>query len=191
MHYIVMDLEFNWPYDGQFSERNNVKLRNEIIEIGAVKMTDSLKGAGTFCTYVHPLAYCKVNKKVNKLTGISTQMLWYRNTFPITMHRFLSWCGDECIFVTWSNTDMQALKENMIYHGMRIDKLPECYDIQKMFDDQVSKIGQAIALSKAINLMEINFKGKRLHDALFDAVGTAEIFRRLDLNKSFESYMVS
>ena len=73
----------------------------------------------------------------------------------------------------------------------KLDKLPECYDIQKMFDDQVSKIGQAVALRKAINLMEINFKGKRLHDALVDAVGTAEIFRRLDLNKGLESYMIS
>ena len=89
MHHIVLDLEFNWPYGNDLSENNGVRLRDEIIEIGAVKLDDSLNGVGTFNSFVHPEAYPVVNKKVHKLTGISTDMLWWSNSFPQIMKNFM------------------------------------------------------------------------------------------------------
>lgn len=191
MDYVVMDLEFNWPYGNELSENNGVKLRDEIIEIGAVKLNASLHGVGTFNTYVHPIAYTNVNKSVHKLTGISTDMLWRSNAFPVVIQRFIDWCGDDCIFISWSDRDIKVIKDNMLYHGIDINGLPACYDIQKMFDDQVSKLGQAIALSRAIAALEINFRGKHMHDALCDAVGTAEVLKRLDLENGLDEYMVA
>ena len=185
-----MDLEFNWPYGNDLSVSNGVRLRNEIIEIGAVKLDESLHPIGTFSAYVSPTAYCKVNRKVRNLTGISTQMLWYRHAFPITMQRFMRWCGNDCIYVIWSNNDIQVLKENMAYHGLVTDGLPICFDIQKMFDDQITKLGRAIALGKAIIALDINIKGRHLHDALNDAIGTAEVLRRLNLESNLEQYVV-
>ena len=190
MNYIVMDLEFNWPYGNDLSERNGVRLRDEIIEIGAVKLDESLRINGTFSEFVSPTAYCTVNRKVRKLTGISTKMLWYRNSFPVTMQRFITWCGKDCSYVTWSNRDIKVLKDNMAYHGLRTEGLPMCFDIQRMYDDQVSRIGKAIALGKAIVALDINIRGRQLHDALSDAIGTAEVLRRLDLEVNIEQYAV-
>lgn len=190
MYHIVLDLEFNWPYGNDLSENNGVRLRDEAIEIGAVKLDATLDGVGTFNSFVHPEAYPVVNKKVHKLTGISTEMLWRSNSFPKVMRDFMSWCGEDCDFITWSNRDAQVLRDNMLYHGMDTVFLPKCFDIQKMFDDQVSKVGRAVALGKAIAALEINIRGRHLHDALCDAIGTAEVFRKLDLENGMETYIV-
>ena len=191
MNYIVMDLEFNWPYGSNLSENNGVRLRNEIIEIGAVKMDESLICVGTFKMFVKPKAYIRVNRKVRRLTGISTYMLWYVNPFPEVIRRFFAWCGDECSFVTWSRWDIRVLKENMAYHGLNDRGLPVCYDLQRMFDDQVSRQGCAVALSKAVESLDIDLKGRHFHDAFGDAYGTAEILKKLDLHKGLNGYSVS
>ena len=106
------------------------------------------------------------------------------------MQRFLAWCGEEYSYITWSSRDIRVLKENMAYHNVMTDCSPMCYDIQKMFDDQVSKLGRAVALKKAIEELDVNLKGRHLHDALWDAIGTAEIFRKLDLREGLDAYAV-
>ena len=63
MAYIVMDLEFNYPETRYRSERNGVRLNEEITEIGAVKLDDDLNEVDRYQCYVKPTAYTKMNKK--------------------------------------------------------------------------------------------------------------------------------
>ena len=71
---------------------------------------------------------------------------------------------------------------------MDVENLPECYDIQLVFDDQVTQDGKDNALSYAMWRFEI--KPNRSHDALNDAMNTVEVMRRLDFSEGVEGYEV-
>ena len=59
MNYIVFDLEWNQPIDyGQHSKR---ALSFEIIEIGAVKLSEDFELLGSFDEFIKPVVYKKLN----------------------------------------------------------------------------------------------------------------------------------
>lgn len=187
-NYIVMDLEFNYPATRFRSEQNGIRLTQEIIQIGAVKLNEGLEQTDSFCAFVKPTAYPKMNRDVQELTEITTEMIHSGKPFPETVEDFLKWCGEDPVFITWSDNDIISLEDNMLYHGMEIGDLPRCFDIQLMFDDQVTQEGRDFALSYAMWNMDI--KPAPSHDALNDAINTAEVMRRLNLSEGLEEYEV-
>ena len=190
MKYVVMDLEFNHPNNRYLSENNGIVLKSEIIEIGAVKLDESLEQEDSYCAFVRPKAYKTMNNEVKELTGITTDMIWSGRDFPTVADEFLKWCGDDYVFVTWSDNDIFALEDNMLYHEIDIDDLPACYDIQPMFDDQISMNERNMALNYAIWKLGIKVSGDHLHDALCDAIETAEVMRKLDLSEGLDDYII-
>lgn len=73
MVHIVVDLEMNWL---DFKYENERKIStNEVIEIGTVTMNEKFEEIGAFKMYVKPQFNDKVVKKVEKLTGITMDML--------------------------------------------------------------------------------------------------------------------
>ena len=187
-NYIVMDLEFNYPNTRFRSEHNGVILHEEIIEIGAVKLDKELNQVDTFSCFIKPSAYHKVNHDVQELTEITTEMIWEGELFPVAYNKFIDWCGEDAVFITWSDNDIIVLEDNLGYHGMSIENLPKCYDIQLMFDDQITQEDRDFALSYAMWKMDI--KPAPSHDALNDAINTAEGMRRLDFSKGLDEYEV-
>ncbi len=187
-NYIVMDLEFNYPATRFRSEQNGIRLTQEIIQIGAVKLNEGLEQTDSFCAFVKPTAYPKMNRDVQELTEITTEMIHSGKPFPETVEDFLKWCGEDPVFITWSDNDIISLEDNMLYHGMEIGDLPRCFDIQLMFDDQVTQEGRDFALSYAMWNMDI--KPAPSHDALNDAINTAEVMRHLDMSEGLEEYEV-
>ena len=187
-NYIVIDLEFNYPNTRSRSEHNGVVLYQEIIEIGAVKLDKDLKQIDSFCIFVKPAAYPKVNKQVEELTEITTEMVWKGVPFPKAYRKFMEWCGEDPVFITWSDSDIIAMEDNLEYHELPIDDLPRCFDIQLMFDDQITQEDRSFALSYAMWKMDI--KPAPSHDALNDAINTAEVMRHLDLSEGLEEYEV-
>lgn len=185
--YVVMDLEFNCSNNSFVSEKNGVRLPNEIIEIGAVKLDNKLEEIDRFCSYIKPSVYTKMNTEVRKLTDITTDMIHEGKDFKETIREFLSWCEDAS-FVTWSENDIIMIEDNMLYHGMSIDELPRCFDIQPMFSDQIMDEDRNCALSYA--LWKLDISPEQSHDALNDALNTAEVLRRLDLSEGLELYEV-
>ncbi|MBR2547058.1 MAG: exonuclease domain-containing protein [Eubacterium sp.] len=191
MKYVVMDLEFNHPRRrALISVNNGIELDSEIIEIGAVRLNESLEQEDEYCAYIRPAAYKTINDEVKEVTGITNEMMWSGRDFPTVVNEFLAWCGDDYAFVTWSDNDIFTLEDNMLYHEMDIDGLPECYDIQPMFDDQISQNERSMALNYAIWKLGIKVSGDHLHDALCDAKETAEVMKRLDLSEGLEDYII-
>lgn len=188
MTYVVMDLEMNFSNTRFVSERNGVRLGAEIIEIGAVKLGEGLETIDKYTRFVKPAAYPKVNAEVSELTGITTEMIWAGIPFPEAAEEFLTWCGDGAEFITWSVNDILVLEDNMMYHGLDHEKLPKCYDIQMMFDDQITDEGRDFALSYA--MWKLGITPAPSHDALNDAINTAEVLRHLDISEGFDEYEV-
>lgn len=186
--YIVLDLEFNRSNNGFVSERNGVKLYNEIIQIGAVKLNAAREEIDSFSRIVKPSAYFKINNEVKQLTGISKEDIFNGIEFKRALYEFLEWGGDGSELITWSSTDARVLKENIAYHGIEHVQLPPCYDIQVMFDDQVSMDDRPMPLNYAI--WKLGIKSKPAHNALNDAISTAKVFCKLDLSDGLNEYAV-
>ena len=186
--YVVFDLEWNRPTTRYRAKNNGVKLKGEIIQIGAIKLNQKLEVIDEFDIYVKPQVYHKMLKEITQITDITNDMLNEGVPFQQAVKMFLDWCGEDYVFCSWSANDILRLEENMLYYNMEIDDLPECYDMQYMFDDQITMDGRDFALSYA--MWKLNIKPKRAHSALNDAINTASVMRFLDFSSGLEAYAV-
>ena len=104
MNYIVMDMEWNQPWPGSPSSKKvlPVPIRGEIIQIGAVRLTEDGEVADEFQVMIRPKFYRHLNRRVSKLTGIKENRLRDEGVpFPEAMALFQSWCGED-ISAAWS-----------------------------------------------------------------------------------------
>ncbi len=186
--YVIMDLEMNYPNNRFRSERNGIRLPSEIIEIGAVRLGADLEITDRYRRYVRPSVYSKMNTKVKELTEITEDDLAGAAGFPEAIEDFLEWCGRDAVFVTWSENDIISLENNMIYHGLDPDRLPVCYDLQIVFDDQVTMEDRDYSLSYA--MWKLDIRPEYSHDALNDAINTAAVMKKLDLSGGLDGYEV-
>ena len=190
MDYIVLDLEWNQPLSPQRMVRDPFKLPGEIIQFGAVRIDDlkSLNITDRYSEIVKPVFYTKMQKHVTKVTDLTDEIVSRGRPFKTVCREFLEWCGEDFAFITWSENDIYMLEDNMSIHEMDISGLPECYDVQLLFDDQVTQEDRNFALSYA--MWKFGIKPERTHDALNDAVNTVEVMKNLDFSEGLEGYEV-
>ena len=186
--YVVFDLEWNTPETRYRKEQNNVRLNGEIVQIGAVKVNKDLEVLDKYSRIVKPKYYPKMNRQITELTDISTEIAQSGDPFVEVVEDFLNWCGEDFVFISWSPNDIYQLEDNMEFYGLDISGLPDCYDMQIMFDDQVTMEGRDFALSYA--MWKFGIKPQMSHDALNDAVNTVEVMRRLDFSEGIEDYII-
>ena len=190
MQYIVLDMEWNQPWPGSYAARQvlPVQIHGEIIQIGAVRITESGKIADEFQVLVCPKYYKKLNSRVSKLTGLRDATLKEQGLpFPEAIERFRSWIGGKCIFLTWGFDDIRILEDNILLYGGEPDWVHHWYNAQMIFNAQIGCGTSQKALSSAMELLGIQ-PSRPAHDALGDAYHTALICTRLDLRKGVVEY---
>ena len=190
MNYIVLDMEWNQPWPGSPSSRKVLPsaIRGEIIQIGAVRVTEDQQVADEFQVLIKPKYYRHLNRRVSKLTGIKEARLKDEGiSFPDAMHQFREWCGEDIIFLTWGFDDIGILKENLRLFGMEENWTDHWYNAQMIFNAQTDGSTSQKALSKALEIFGI-VPSRPAHDALGDAYHTALICARLDLKKGAAEY---
>lgn len=186
MNYIVLDMEWNQPFNTKHMVRRPVALRGEIVQIGAVKLDENYHILDTFKIMVSPKCYTKMNKKVSKLTKITTAEFQYGFPFPVAIKHFMKWCGEDFILLTWGTEDIAMLRDNMRLHELDTEWIPSAYNIQMIFDNQISKENRDVSLSYAMEkLGEPAFEA---HDALNDAKNTVCVCWHLDMVKGIAEY---
>ena len=190
MNYIVLDMEWNQPWPGSPSARKvlPVQIRGEIIQIGAVRITEDQQVADEFQILIKPKYYRRLNRRVSRLTGIKEAQL-RDDGVPMrdAMARFRSWCGEDVIFLTWGFDDITILKENLQLYGLSEDWVSKWYNAQMIFNAQTDGSNAQKALKTAMEIFEIEAT-RPAHDALGDAYHTALICARLDLKKGMQEY---
>lgn len=190
MQYIVLDMEWNQPWPGTFAAKRvlPVKIRGEIIQIGAVRVTDRQIVGDEFQALIKPKYYRKLNKKVVSLTGIKDAMLAKDGIpFPEAMERFKDWCGEDVVFLTWGFDDIGILKENMALHGLDSGWIDRWYNAQMIFNAQTDGATAQKALKTAMQMAGVE-ASRPAHDALGDAYHTAILCTRLDLVRGMAEY---
>ena len=190
MNYIVMDMEWNQPWPGSPSSKKvlPVQIRGEIIQIGAVRITEDQQVGDEFQILIKPKYYRHLNRRVSKLTGIKeTQLREEGVPFPEAIEAFRNWCGEDIIFLTWGFDDIGILRENLQLFQLNTDFTDRWYNAQMIFNAQTDGSTAQKALKTAMEIFEIEAT-RPAHDALGDAYHTALICARLDLRKGAAEY---
>lgn len=186
MNYIVLDLEWNQPFNMRFMVREPVMLHGEIIQIGAVKLDENYHLIDTFKIMVAPKYYRTMHKKVTKLTNVTTADLQYGFPFKTAFRHFSNWCGNNFAFLTWGPDDIEMLLANMRIHKLTTEWIPNAYNLQIIFDNQLTKTNHQVSLKNA--MAHVGEAPLEAHDALNDARNTARLCSHMDLNKGVNEY---
>ena len=190
MDYIVLDMEWNQPWPGSPSAKKvlPVSIRGEIIQIGAVRLTQDQTVGDEFQVLIRPKYYRHLNRRVSKLTGIKESRLKDEGVpMEEAMEAFRTWCGEDVIFLTWGFDDIGILQENLRLYGLDPDWTNRWYNAQMIFNAQTDGSNAQKALKTALEIFEIE-PSRPAHDALGDAYHTALICARLDLSRGIEEY---
>ncbi len=190
MDYIVLDMEWNQPWPGSPSARKvlPVQIRGEIIQIGAVRITEDRQVADEFQVLIKPKYYRRLNRRVSKLTGIKESQLREQGvSMGEAMARFRAWCGEDATFLTWGFDDITILRENLQLYGIPEHWVSKWYNAQMIFNAQTDGSSAQKALKTAMEIFGIE-ASRPAHDALGDAYHTALICARLDLQKGVAEY---
>lgn len=181
-------MEWNQPFNMKSTVKRPVILHGEIVQIGAVKLDENYHILDTFKIMVSPKYYTKMHKKVSSLTKITNEELQYGFPFPIAFNYFKKWCGEEFVFLTWGSDDIDVLRDNMIIHNINTEWIPSIYNIQVIFDDQITKEKRQVSLSYAME--KIGEPALKAHDALNDARNTVCVCLHLDMVRGLSEYAI-
>ena len=190
MEYIVLDMEWNQPWPGSPSAQKvlPVQIRGEIIQIGAVRLTNQGQVADEFQVMIRPKYYRRLNRRVSKLTGIKESRLRDEGIpFPDAMEQFKRWCGEDIVFLTWGFDDIGILRENLRLFGLEESWTEKWFNAQMIFNAQTDGSNSQKALKTAMEIFGIEAT-RPAHDALGDAFHTAQICAKLDLQKGMAEY---
>ncbi len=186
MNYIVLDLEFNQPKNAKNLITKPIVFYFEIIQIGAVKLDENYRAVDSFETMISPKYYKTMHSKVAKLTKITDEDLKNGTDFPTAFKKFKDWCGEDFAFLTWGSDDIPVLRDNMMIFGFDTAWIPASYNIQLIFNDQITKQMRQYSLTDA--LTEVGESASDVHNALGDAKSTAILSSHLDMTKGLVDY---
>ena len=183
MKYIVIDLEMN-KIAKEYKKAGQA-CTMEIIEIGAAALDENYQEIGCFKTLVKPQCNDRIERKYEKLTGITTEMVKEAPVFEQAMKSFFSWCEsleDRCQILQWSDSDICQIRKEMKLKNISFTEEEERYlegweDFQQEYGKKLGVYGR-LSLKNAIMYAGIEQIGS-WHDALYDARNTATLLRTL------------
>ena len=174
MNYIIFDLEATcWP--NELEARGK---KQEIIEIGALKINKEGKIDSRFESFVRPIFHPTLTSFCTDLTSITQVDVNQADRFPEVIKDFQDWIGlfdeEEYLLCSWGFFDRSALMKNCKYHD--IDPLWAKKHIN--MKDQYPRIkctGRPMGLKRAVEAEGFDFEGIH-HRAISDAENLAKIF---------------
>ena len=176
MDYIVMDLEWNQNPYGKNNHHPDIPF--EIIEIGAVRVTEDREITDSYQQVIRPRVYKRLHYKIQEITHFTEEELSHGKDFKRAIVEFLEWCGDDYMFCTWGSMDLTELQKNMRHYKLeRILEFPLFYvDLQKMFSLRYDDGHMKRTLTSAVEYLEIP-EENAFHRALSDAYYTAKVMQ--------------
>lgn len=193
MNYIVLDLEWNQSNTGEEPEVKEMPF--EIIDIGAIKLSDERVMIDEFNQLVKPAVYLHMHKITSKIIHLHMRDLQKGNPFPQVAGEFLDWCGNDYVFCTWGPLDLYELQRNLRFYEIEpLSSRPIRFlDIQKLFSIAYEDKKSRRSLEYAIDFLNIE-KDIPFHRAFSDAYYTAKILETLKPeileNYSFDTFVL-
>lgn len=196
MAFVIFDLEFNnlsdikeyYPqFEDEYGAIEDFALKNEIIEIGAVKVDSYMQTIDQLKVYIKPSVFPILNPKISQITNITEADLENGVSFQEGMDMLSELVDEGDIICTWSKDDIAEITQNAVYHeydNFRI--LKKYFDIQE-YAMKIYGYRKSVSLKEILNKARINVDKSKLHDALNDAIYTAEILKRIYNSRAVKS----
>lgn len=187
MNYVVIDLEMcKVP---QHYRSKDYKYANEIIQVGAVLLDQDYKRIGSISQYVHP-EHGVIDTFISNLTGIQNTQV--KNAPPLqqVLQHMIDWIGNrEYQIFAWSDSDYCQLMHEIKSKHLENEHLKDFMSAERWIDYQDVfvkrfEFSRAIGLEEALLLCDIDSEG-RFHNGLDDAVNTAKLIEKLELQPDF------
>lgn len=177
MNYIIFDLEATcWE--------NNKNKRNEIIEIGAVKLNENLDIIDTFSEYVKPIINPMLSEFCKTLTSIRQSDIENAQIFSDAMDKFEKWIlsgsDGNILILSWGYYDKKKILRESLekgYWGGIIKLLEEKHVSLKHEFAKIKNI-KPCGMSKALQILNLPLEGTH-HRGIDDAKNIAKIFRQI------------
>lgn len=176
--HVILDFEMN-PVHSQDGQRS--LLQNEIIEIGAVKLSgDDFRELSSFEEFVKPERGRSISHKITELTGITDGDVANARVFSDVLADFEAWIGNKPVRIySWSNTDRAQLvaecREKLLEFPSNMSGWT---DFQAVFPRVIGMyFKRQMSLEYALELSGVEFDRNSVHRALYDARVTAELVR--------------
>lgn len=188
MFYLVIDLEMcKVPRDYR---SKSYRYANETIQIGAVLLDDSFKRIGTLCQYVHP-EHGVIDYFIENLTGIKNSQVKKAPKLDEALIHMIDWLGERDYKIyAWSESDRNQLLHEIKAKNMTDERIyafmkaENWIDYQNVFTKRF-ELSRQLSLEEALGRAEIEPEGK-FHDGLDDAVNTAYLIEKLELNPEYQ-----
>ena len=187
MNYLVVDFEFT------FYKRPVGRPRAffaEIIEIGAVKLDESLKECGKLQNFVKPHFFPKHAKDAMDFCMITDADMKKAITFPAMLEKMSAmYEAGNTLFVAWGDSDYKVLAEGCSRHKLDNPVLQTDYldlaEAYKLWRGEENTPG----LKTAIIEMEVTADGLA-HTAFDDAYNTGKVLAKmLEKGWTYEAYL--
>ncbi|PPK76371.1 inhibitor of KinA sporulation pathway (predicted exonuclease) [Lacrimispora xylanisolvens] len=182
-NYIVLDLEWNQNAGGKEEAVDHFPF--EIIEIGAVRLNETMEETGEYRRLIKPRVYTELHEKILEVTHMDQQTLMEEGIcFEEAVKEFFLWCGDDPVFCTWGSMDLTELQRNIAYYGLPdpFKKPLLYYDIQKLYSLLEGDGKDRVSLDVAVFESKV-MEDRPFHRALDDAHYTGRIMSKMDFKK--------
>lgn len=171
--HIFLDFEMN-PIPREFrAERETC--RNEIVEIGAVKLDRDYRLVDRYARYVRP-QYGPISPRITQLTGITDAHVAQCPPFGPAMEEFAAWIGEgRGRIYSWSMSDpYQLWNESWLKEYPLPWQLNQRWmDFQAVYTRLIG-LHQPLSLKNAVGAANYRFDGEA-HRAVHDAENSASL----------------
>jgi len=183
MNYIVLDLEYNQPYNFKTGEKSVLvaECPFEIIQIGAVKLNENFEITDKFNFLIKPAIYKRIHPIVEKITGFTEETFKDCKGFKAAFEAFCAFVGkEECILCSWGPDDIKYLFKNILYYNCDHSRISKLYINTQQYASKVlsSQAGNSIGLKTAVEALGIE-EESTFHDAFNDAWYTTQVFKQI------------
>ena len=166
--YVVVDLEATC-----WDDREKTK-DMETIEIGAVKLDQSLAIADEFRVYIRPVVEPVLSDLCKSITGITQEQVDAGIPFTEAFGQFTEWVGQPVTLCSWGRFDITQFDRDCTRHSIDLpDWLVDGHvNLRRLFEQRYS--GRYPYISDAFESIGMEFKGSP-HSGIDDARNAAGV----------------
>lgn len=179
MNYIIVDLEATCG-----AKYENI--RNEIIEIGAVKINEQGQIIGEFNEFIKPVLNPVLTKFCTDLTSIQQSDVDNAKDFKTILFRFLDWIGKDYLLLSWGNYDKNQFIKDCELH--RVDSRWALKHVNLKAMHSVKKQIKQMGMERALTFEWLHLDGTH-HRGIDDARNIAKIFLKYFGTWNFKGFI--
>lgn len=159
-------------------EKGTTVERQEVLEVGAVRLNADLSVTSEFQRFVRPVQEPTLSDFCRRLTGIKQEDVDAADSFPGVLASFADWAGPgPARFASWSTYDLRQLRSDCRRHQIPLPPPMECHlDVRQLFAEKEGQ--EPTTMKRALELAGLTMEGT-LHRGLDDARNIARLAARL------------